>query len=503
MNIFRVSVFLLILFCISVFKYCVVYPYSGMGTEKFSTIKISEDKIYMLTDNGVDLVKINNYDNMEIENVINEKDIYDGKIVVHKNNLLVSGIRYFEGKPIFNILIYNVYGEPEKINDITISGDRYFLKDRYGIIYFCVQGEEGRISLVSIDLNHDEIFPKIQELDINNEINFISLGDEFLYIFCNNRDGENVYTNLYRFCINEDLLTYVDSVSLNGRIADESFIDEYEGNLKIFSLINESKNGFYVLNEDFEIVTFLNDVFENRKISDIYFDKDMCYVCEFLRNGYFGVYEFRDNYFKEVSKLKLPTNVNYISGMNKESFIIVGNDSRTNKYKNIDNYVYQVVKNNSVRVFSIDTSNQKRLKISDEFIIKENGYYFPSLIEKDDALYSKNDNVLLFPLGIVDLNEYLDLNIAMEVNKRFDNIRLLDCNIKSDGIYVFNENEGKIVLKSIIDDQDEIGGQWGYKNINQIKFYENNIFVFLDFGIKVFDFDGKFLGEINFIDSDK
>ena len=65
------------------------------------------------------------------------------------------------------------------------------------------------------------------------------------------------------------------------------------------------------------------------------------------------------------------------------------------------------------------------------------------------------------------------------------------------GVYVFDLNfNKKIDLKFIIDNDQDLKNL-NYKEVDAIQFYKNNIFIFTDDMIKIFNFKGKLVSELN------
>ena len=501
MNIYK-GILCLFICCLITFKVCShnVYSHAQKVNKQNNFYDMDDDYIYRLSDSGIQIIKINNYNDMEIKSTIVEEDICNGNIYLCGDKLFISGIKNEKDKTFLNILIYDVYDRenPVKINEFSIDGNYYLFKEKDGIIHLLVQEEENKISVVSVDLNRDRIYPKMQEFN-GSKINFMYLSFDDLYIVCNEDMIDKKFTTLHKFHVDKDILTYVDKISFDGNILNEKFMNEHMDNLRILVSCDNDRNKIYFFDEDLKLINSIDGIFENENINNVYFDGDMCYASGFLKNGYFYIYDLKNNEFKEVGKLKLSSSINNIYKLSDNKFLAIGSENRGDTYKNLQSdKVYEIIKNIGIKVMLIDVCDKVNPKIFDEYLIKGKQVYSPSFMDESKLLYLRDKNILVLPLDINNYNNDVDINSAMEVSHNFYSNFILNYEKLFNGVYVFDVNdEAGIDLKFVIDNNKEFKVV-DYIDIDYIKLHKNNIFIFTNDCLKVFNLEGVSLGEFKF-----
>lgn len=496
MKYYKLPVFLIMFIAIVFFSYSKVC-YASEKNFCGNFYKIHQDHIYVMNDLGVKIIKLNNSNKIELKNVINEGKLLNGNIHVFNNKLFISGTTNVDDQSMLNIFVYDVYDKnfPVKISELMISGSNYSFKEANNIIYLSVQGEDNKINIVSLDLNKDKVNPKIYEFE-GSGLNFTYLSEDDLYVVCNKDSKENKVTTIYKFDVDLDILTYVDEISFDGVILNEKFIDEYEDELRILCFEENDVNTFYFLNEEFKIVNSIKGAIKEENINNIYFDGHRCYLSGFLKSGYFSVYDLKNNSFTEISKIKLSSSINYIYKLNDNRILALGSEHRADTYKNIQsNKIYDIIKNVGINIMLIDVFDNN-VKLHDEYLIKGKQVYSPCFMDEDKLLYLKDKNILAFPLDISNYANEVDINSAMEVSFNFYRNSIVSYDKVFNGVYVFDLNCDKgIDLKFVINNDQDLKNL-NYREVDSIQFYKNNIFIFTNDSIKIFNFKGKLLNEV-------
>lgn len=492
-KLFSFFVMLIAVIFLSCFEVC----YAEENNFSGNFYKIHEDYIYRMSDSGVQLIKLNNSNKMKVESFIDEGKLLNGNIYVLNNKLFLSGVRNLGEKNFLNVFVYDIYDKnfPIKTNEFSFCGSKYSFKEKNGIVYLCLQGEENKITIISLDLNKEKVFPKIYEFG-GSGFNFTYLSEDDLYVVCSKYSLDKKITTIYKFDVDFDTLTYVDEFSFDGFILNERFINEYEDELRILSFSGNDENTFYVLNEDFKILNSVKSSCCEGNVNNIYFDGYKCYLCGFVKRGYFSVYDLSNHSFNEISKMKLSSSINYIYKLNQNKILAVGSEHRADTYKNIQsNKIYDIIKNIGIKVMLIDVFD-KDIKLHDEYLIKGKQVYSPCFMDEGKLLYLKDKNILAFPLDISNYTNEVDINSAMEVSFNFYRNSILNRDKIFSGVYVFDLNLNKgIDLKFVIDNDQDLKNL-NYKEVDSIQFYKNNIFIFTDYLIKIFNFKGKIVSEL-------
>lgn len=491
------SILFIVVFFVLIFKCFTnnVNVHASEINKQTNFCSIDEGYVYKVVDNTVNIVKINNYNNMTLENTIFEENMVIRNIYAYKNKLFIGGVKNYDQKSTLSILIYDISDKKNicKINEFSVAGEYHSFKVKDGII-FLLSDDGDKIGILTMDLNKSIIYPKTQEVNGEN-INFMYVSEDDIYIVCNDDSYDNKYTKIYKFDVNEDILTFVDEFSIEGTILNEKFINEYKHELRIVATNNE-KNCLYVFDEDLKLLSFLDCNVEN--LNNIYFDNNIAYMCGYLKKGYIASFNLNPKALKELSRLELSTSINYLYKLDNNVILAIGNENRSDTYKNIQtDKVYEILKNVGIKMMLIDTKDKNNIKVCDDYLIKGKQVYSPSFVDENRLVYLKDRNMLIFPLDISNYNNDVDIYSAMEVSNMYDSF-ILNYEEVFNGIYIFDvSHKNGIELKFRIDNQKHYE-MFDCKDIEYINVYREKIFIFSSDSCKIFNLKGEFLGEYSF-----
>lgn len=493
---FLVYIFIISILILSTFNY-ESYSYSkSILQNNFYTM--DKDYIYKLSSNGVEIIKINKFKNMRRENLIKE-ELLNGKIHIFKDKLFISGIKNENNNSYLNVIVYDIYDKknPIKLSEVTVDGNDYLLKEKDGVLYLLSKGTNEKINIVSVDLNKEKISLRTHEFS-GNEVDFMYLSPENLYILCRDDVLDKKSTILHKLHIDRDILTYVDKISFNGFVLNESFINE-EGNfLRILSL-EDNQNKMYIFNNGLKIEKSIDINSEGSNINTVYFDGDICYISTFMKNSNLYIYDLNINEPREIGKIKNSSSIDHILKLNEEKILLIGNENRIDTYKNLStNMVYELLKNVGIKITVLDIKDKTSPIIFDEYLIRGKQVYSPLLLNGNNFLYLEDKNVLAIPLDITNYNNDMDVNSAMEVGFNIYGNIISNYEKIFNGVYVFDiDDESGIDLKFIVNNQKEFE-KFQYKDTEHINILDDKIFIFTKDCVKVFDFGGVSLGEYTF-----
>lgn len=496
MKTFKIWFIFSIIFIISVIPLNATYACEENNVREHNIYTMDDEYVYRLSEDGIEIIKINNYEDMYFDYRLDEYKMKNSKIYVYNNRLFISGIENDEDKSYIKICVYDIYDKknPIKINDFKLEGYEYLFKhDDNGSIYLVIQQTESNIQIVSIDLNKTEVDLNIDCFE-GGEINFIYLSENDLYVICNDDMIDRYFTTIHKFNINRSEFKYINKISFDGIIYNDKFIHKYDGNLRVLATCENSKNKVYILDRDFTYVNFIDVILDNKNINSVYFDGELCYISGFLKDGYFSIYNLNYSNPNYMGSIKLTSSFNYIYKLSDDKFVVVGNEHRADTYKNMQSdKVFEVIKNTGIKINLIDVSDKNSPKIFDEYFIKGKEAYLSEFLDEGKMLFSKDKNLLAFTLDMGDNSIDMDINTAMEVNS---DILIPNCDKLFTGVYVFDldDKEG-IGLKFIIESNDNL---FKDKSIEGISIHKDSIFIFSDDYFEVFDLDGKLLGEYTF-----
>lgn len=489
LNICKINLFFLILF-LHIFFGCCLSSKPLEFRKQNSNYVLHNGYIYRFKDSEIKILDVNDYKNINIKCKIYEDGIENPNIYVSKNNLFVSGMKMKNGKSFLSISIYDISDKeiPIKVNDFEVSGESYIFKNKGSYIYLTVYEKE-KCSIISLDLSRSKIHLKTQEFYCE-EPEFVYLSCDDLYVV--SRSIENK-TKIHKFHVDSDVLTYVDKVSFDGEILNQGFINEHMDNLRIIVKQNSEENKLYIFNEELSLINSMDNFFNNENINKVYFCGNMCYVSGFSKKGSLISYDL--NNLIEIQKLEIPISVNHIFKLSGEKALLVGSENRFDTYKNIySDKVYELIKNVGLKILILENINNKDIKISKEYLVKGKYVYSSSFMDESQIIYLENENSLILPVDITDYNTDVDVSSAMEVSSNL--YRNIVSNFKKifSGLYIFDlGNDEEIILKSSIDNYRDLNFL-DHEDIHHIEAYGNNIFIFTENLLKIFDLSGNFLG---------
>lgn len=472
----------------------------GYGKEdnfyKTNSYEINGDYIYGFRDNEVKILKINE-GKLEFLSSVFEGEMFETKIKAVEDKIFLSGIKKENGKSLVNVFIYDVYDKknPVKINEFSVEGNNYLFSEKDDVIYLLLkEGENSKI--ISIDLKSSEVSLKVQELHGTNP-SFLYISEDDFYVICNENDIDSRKCSIYKFHVDGDILTYVDKSYIEGNVLNNKYIYEFEDNLRVISSLSNNKNNIYIFDEELKVINLIENEIEG--INNIYFNKDLCYISNYLDGYHLTLYDFRDNKFNEVSKLDLLSPINQIIGIKEGEIILISNENRNDTYKNFQSdRVYEIIKNIGIRVNLIKIDDKNDLNIIDDYLIRGKQIYSPSFIDEGKLLYLQDKNILIFLLDSMGLNNDLEINSIMEVNNNFYKNILDNRGDSFNGIYGFNVKNGReIGLQFIINYYKEFK-IFDYIDVEHMEVYKDYLFVFTKDNLKVFNFEGKSIFSFEF-----
>ena len=85
---------------------------------------MDDEYVYRLSEDGIEIIKINNYEDMYFDYRLDEYKMKNSKIYVYNNRLFISGIENDEDKSYIKICVYDIYDKknPIKMNDFKLEG---------------------------------------------------------------------------------------------------------------------------------------------------------------------------------------------------------------------------------------------------------------------------------------------------------------------------------------------------------------------------------------------
>ena len=214
--------------------------------------------------------------------------------------------------------------------------------------------------------------------------------------YYNNYD---VNTYIYKFKLENSKATYVNAGSVPGEVLNQFSMDEKDGYFRIATTDSDdwnsetNTNNLYVLNENLEIVGKVEGLAKGEKIYSVRFMQNRAYMVTFVEMDPLFVIDLTDPTNPTVlGELKIPGYSKYLHPYDDNHIIGFGENTKTNEYGGV------VTDGMKMALFDVsDPNNPKELYAVD---IGEKGTYSELLNNHKALLFSKEKNIIAFPISI-------------------------------------------------------------------------------------------------------
>lgn len=223
------------------------------------------------------------------------------------------------------------------------------------------------------------------------------------YGYYNNYD---VNTYIYKFKLEDSKVTYETAGSVPGEVLNQFSMDEKDGYFRIATTDSDSwdsetdRNNLYVLNEKLETVGKIEGLAKGEKIYSVRFMGNRAYMVTFVETDPLFVIDLSEATNPVVlGELKIPGYSKYLHPYDENHIIGFGENTRINEYGGV------VTDGMKMALFDVtNPTNPKELYSVD---IGEKGTYSEILNNHKALLFSKEKNIIAFPVSISEeIGEY-------------------------------------------------------------------------------------------------
>ena len=220
--------------------------------------------------------------------------------------------------------------------------------------------------------------------------------DSKIFGYYNNYD---VNTYIYKFELEDSKAKYISAGSVPGAVLNQFSMDEKDGYFRIATTDSENwnsetdTNNIYVLDENLEIIGELEGLAKGEKIYSVRFMGNRVYMVTFVETDPLFVIDLSDPTNPTVlGELKIPGYSKYLHPYDENHIIGFGENTKTNEYGGV------VTDGMKMALFDVtDPNNPKELYSVD---IGEKGTYSELLYNHKALLFSKEKNIIAFPVSI-------------------------------------------------------------------------------------------------------
>lgn len=226
--------------------------------------------------------------------------------------------------------------------------------------------------------------------------------DSKLYGYYNNYD---VNTYIYKFKLESSKAIYTNVGNVPGVALNQFSMDEKNGYFRIATTNsnnwnNESNtNNLYVLDEDLKIVGSVEDLAKGEKIYSVRFMGNRAYMVTFVQVDPLFIIDLSDPTNPTVlGELKIPGYSEYLHPYDENHIIGFGENTTATEYG--------TVTTDGMKMALFDVSNPSEPKELFAVNIGEKGTYSELLYNHKALLFSKEKNIIAFPISISQEETY-------------------------------------------------------------------------------------------------
>lgn len=217
-------------------------------------------------------------------------------------------------------------------------------------------------------------------------------------------------TLLYKFSIEKTKISYIADTEIQGSILNQFSMDEYNGNFRIATTVNEydsenSVNNLYVLDNELNIIGRIEGLAKGEKIYSARFMGEKAYVVTFKKTDPLFVIDLSiPTEPKVLGELKIPGYSTYLHPYDDNHIIGFGEDTIIEK----DYYGRDVVKTVGIKMAIYDVTDVTSPKELYSTKVGDTGTYSEVLYNHKALLFSKEKNIIAFPISITKSENVTD-----------------------------------------------------------------------------------------------
>lgn len=444
------------------YNYPILYEKNIEDVEETEDIAIDE-KVW---DVSTSVIKI--YDISDREKPLLEKDIeiegnyFDSRMIGNYVYVISTEYTYY---------IYRTYDGEGVLNVPEIKINNNATKISHDDIYYVDAPEivDTMTHVISIDLNSMEVNEKSFLIGISQTM-YVSKNNIYLvytkYDYNIQPLREDIYspseetTMIHKININNGKITYQTKGEVPGHILNQFSMDEHNGYFRIATTIgyswdeyNPSTNNIYILDENLERVSEIEEIAKGEQIYSTRFTGDKAYIVTFKNIDPFFTIDLSDPTNPQIlGYLKIPGYSTYLHPFDDGHIIGIGKDTIESNNPNFAWY-------QGLKISLFDVSDFENPQELDKIIIGDRGTDSPALYDHKAFLFDKEKELLVIPVSLYE--------ISQEIKDEYDEE---PANIYGEfsyqGAYVYKLNldgfEYKGRITHMSEEEKQINEYWWY-----------------------------------------
>lgn len=217
-------------------------------------------------------------------------------------------------------------------------------------------------------------------------------------------DSHEINTYIYKFKLENSKVRYINAGSVPGKVLNQFSMDEKDEYFRIATTDSENwrsetnTNNLYVLDENLKIVGKLEGLAKGEKIYSVRFMGNRAYMVTFVQTDPLFVIDLSKPEKPTVlGELKIPGYSKYLHPYDETHIIGFGENTKTNKYGGV------VTDGMKMALFDVSDPNSPKELYSVD--IGDKGTYSEILNNHKALLFSKEKNIIAFPISISEEGE--------------------------------------------------------------------------------------------------
>lgn len=330
--------------------------------------------------------------------------------------MIGSNVYIASNKYIYYAYICNTYKSTELNEDdfkphyLDTATSNETKSINFDCIYYIPEFEDTNyLNIVAFNITNN------QEANVES---YLGAGEEIyaskenLYVTKTKYDYErknktSITTEIYKFNLNNANCTFAKAGDVPGSVLNQFSMDECNGYFRIATTDSTSwnsesnTNNLYVLNENLETIGKIEGLAKGERIYSVRFMGNRAYMVTFVETDPLFVIDLSNPTTPTVlGELKIPGYSKYLHPYDETHLIGIGEDTEVVNYGYGDRVVTNGMK---MAMFDVtDPNNPQELYNAK---IGEKGTYSELLYNHKALLFSKEKNIIAFPISITD-NDY-------------------------------------------------------------------------------------------------
>ena len=221
------------------------------------------------------------------------------------------------------------------------------------------------------------------------------------------KNKTSITTEIYKFNLNNANCTFAKAGDVPGSVLNQFSMDECNGYFRIATTDSTSwnsesnTNNLYVLNENLETIGKIEGLAKGERIYSVRFMGNRAYMVTFVETDPLFVIDLSNPTTPTVlGELKIPGYSKYLHPNDQTHLIAIGEDTEVVNYGYGDRVV-----TNGMKMAMFDVTDPNNPQELYNVKIGEKGTYSELLYNHKALLFSKEKNIIAFPISITE-NDY-------------------------------------------------------------------------------------------------